>query len=157
MGADLYALSERYKRYCELLDLKYSKRSQDVSQEELEKLDKEIDKIWNEMYMNYEYFRDSYNSSNLLWLLGLNYWIWFAQFMEKNSCIISAENCKKILKIVLRRGHMITKERIREKLEEDLGSGVDIEEWYKYFKDKYNRFIKFLERCIECGGMEASV
>lgn len=54
-------------------------------------------KAWEEAGRNYEqwnefhlddldcYFRDSYNDSNLLWRLGLDYWEWFNSFLDSED------------------------------------------------------------------------
>jgi len=152
MGADLYALCEKGKRYLELLD-KFSELG--ISSDEFIRIFKELVMLEEDMHRNYEYFRDPYNKFNLLWLLGLD-WEWFGQFINED-CYVSPENCKKILEEVKRRGP-ITKEKIItyfvKKRKEEI---VSIDELYEYFKEKYYQFIKFLEKCIKCRGMYAFI
>lgn len=38
-----------------------------------------------ELHLGKDCYRDSYDDSNLLWKLGLNYWVWFWQYVDKDD------------------------------------------------------------------------
>jgi len=96
-----------------------------------EKYLKMAEEMFAEMVRNNEYFRDSYTPCNLMSNLGLSY-LWLLEFVEKER-YISPENCKKILEVVERR------------------------KVWGYIEEKRKRFIEFLRKCIDGGGMYASI
>jgi hypothetical protein len=50
------------------------------------------------------YFRDSYNDSNLLWKLGLDYWEWFGSYLG-NDRLLQPDKAEVVLNEVMpRRG-----------------------------------------------------
>jgi len=144
MGADLYCLGEEYRKYVELLDEWL--HSTDAERVKRGKL---VEELEHKMWVEHKYFRDSYNDSNLLWKLGLDYREWFDDFIEYRDLwgekrrVISSEGCKKILDEVKRRKHML--------------SNIDDSATRAYFEGKYERFVRFLESCIRAGGMIASI
>jgi len=83
------------------------------------------------------YFRDSYNSSNLLWQFNLDYWKWFQTLLNEEGNL-APENAKIIL------DNLKQKEFIFEQ-----HLSLMTEENQKYFKDKYDKFKKFLNEAIE--------
>ena len=88
----------------------------------------------DDILFNVFYFRDSYNDSNISWLLEICY----GNYNE--------EECKELLEEVLEK-----KEDFIKVLEE-----MD-EESRKYFEWKYIRLVRFLRLCIRHGGMIASL
>ena len=80
------------------------------------------------------YFRDSYNNSNLLWQLGLDYWVWFAGYVDQDGTL-PPDKAEVILAEIENRKHL-------------LGEIVDKEE-RDYFLEKYDEFVKFLRSAIE--------
>ena len=96
---------------------------------------KEVEAAWRKLYPKEGYFRDSYNDSNLLWTMGLDYWKWFAKMLDEEG-MLSVENAKLVRDEVLSRE--MTK--IPEWEDEDARA---------YFTEKRTRFIAFLERAIE--------
>jgi len=77
---------------------------------------------------NGRYYRDSYNSSNLLWKLGLDYWTWFNKFLNEEG-ELSVAKAKKVLNEV---------ESRKEKIKLD-----------KEFEEYYQDFTSFLKEAIE--------
>jgi hypothetical protein len=82
------------------------------------------------------YFRDSYNDSNLLWKLGLDYWGWFASFLDGGR-LLHPDKAEMILNEVMSRRHL---------LEE-----IDDLNERKYFEEKFDQFTHFLELAIGRG------
>ena len=80
------------------------------------------------------YFRDSYNDSNLLWHLGLDYWVWFAGFVDEEG-LLSSDNAEKVLAEVQSRKHLL--DEIEDQKERE------------YFHDKYDELVAFLRTAIE--------
>jgi len=145
MGADLYVWCEEFRKWDEMMEEYLDVRDESIADE--------AHKIYEELEKNGMYFRDSYNMTNLLWWLGLNYGRWFAQF-ENEDDIVPPEKCKEIKEIVLQRAENIkhTKEQ-KEKYEQAFGS---YQRAKQYFDEKLKEFVKFLDKCIEYGGMYAS-
>jgi hypothetical protein len=82
------------------------------------------------------YYRDSYNDLNLLWKVGLDYWEWFASYLDE-SRILHPENAEIILTEVVNRRHL---------LEE-----IEDHEERKYFEEKFEEFTEFLRTAIRTG------
>lgn len=87
-----------------------------------------------DLYFTNGYFRDSYNNSNLLWKLGLDYWVWFAQYVDDKR-ELSPDKAEIVLSEIEQRKH-------------HLGEITDAEE-QKYFQEKYDEFVAFLRSAIE--------
>jgi hypothetical protein len=83
------------------------------------------------------YFRDSYNCYNLLWQLRLDYWNFINKMLDKND-ELSVEKSKKLLKIVKDNYNYL-----------DTTMSLMTKENKKYFSEKYQEFVSFLERAIE--------
>jgi len=92
------------------------------------------------------YYRDSYNNTNLLWQLGLDYWVWFAGFLNKKRELTPAKT-KKVLEIIRARHCVLDgKKELYKK------------EWCDYFNEKYDELVGFLEKAIELkSNIEASI
>ena len=86
---------------------------------------------------NTGYYRDSYNSYNLLWLLGLDYWVWFTSFLSKGG-ILKPDKAKKILETLTEKKNTL-----------DRLTGFMKEEHSKWFNDKYKELTEFLSKAIE--------
>ncbi len=80
------------------------------------------------------YFRDSYNDSNLFWKLGLDYWVWFAGYLDDEGHL-SPENAALVLEEIQSRKH---------KLDE-----IEAAEDQHYFHEKYDELVGFLQTAIE--------
>lgn len=100
------------------------------------------------------YFRDSYNLSNLLWVLGLDYWVWIGDLLDTEGNLHSRQ-----IKIVLAKIESIplTKTKVKHYLKDrkiKLGQGhkspdEEFKDWLDYFVEKRKRFIRFLRMAIE--------
>jgi phosphopentomutase len=53
------------------------RRDAATTEDERKRFQRKVEEAYAKMY-SAGYFRDSYNNSNLLWKLGLDYWEWFA-------------------------------------------------------------------------------
>jgi hypothetical protein len=82
------------------------------------------------------YYRDSYNDSNLLWKLGLDYWGWFGSHLDKEG-LLHPDQAAVILQEVLNRHHL---------LEE-----IENTEERKYLEEKFEEFTEFLRTAISAG------
>ena len=82
------------------------------------------------------YFRDAYNETNLLWKLELSYWRLADKWAPNGE--MPVENIKKLLRLVKRR---------RGLLEANIADYP--ENWQRYFRRKYDLFIRFLKKAIK--------
>jgi hypothetical protein len=136
MGADLYIKSTyqpNHEKYQQEFDQYVTKRDAARTEAEKKRYQGKVEESYGKMY-EVGYFRDSYNDSNLLWRLGLDYWVWFAQFLDKEG-LLDPEKAEVVLgEIELRK--------------DQLGEIEDAEE-QKYFQEKYDEFVAFLRQAIE--------
>lgn len=98
MGADLYIRSlndKTKKKYEALFNDAVEKRDNAKTEKERDKHQREVIKYYDLMYSK-GYFRDSYNNSNLLWQFNLDYWTYFAGFLNKQSRLTPTK-AKKLL------------------------------------------------------------
>jgi len=112
-------------------------------------------RICDKMYcVDGGYFRDSYNSSNLLWVLGLNYWQWLGGFVDGKG-FLHPQHTRIILKKIESRP--VTETRLKRHLKNrkiELGKNnkpadEEFKEWLDYFVEKRERLIRFLKIAIE--------
>jgi len=103
------------------------------------------------------YFRDSYNATNVMWLLDFSYWKSpevFGWDFHKNGNM-STRGAKQFLEYLNE-----NKESFQSRLESlgdylverhaHVGEGEDsVEGWAKYFEEKYERLGKFLQTAID--------
>ena len=82
------------------------------------------------------YYRDSYNDSNLLWKLGLDYWVWFKAFLDDGR-LLQTDKAALILQEVEDRRHLLGE--------------IDDNEDRKYFEEKFEEFTEFLRTAIRTG------
>lgn len=88
------------------------------------------------------YYRDSYNQSNLLWRLGMNYWGYINELLD-GSCLMSVANMRKLADdikhaTIIPTGQMEGDER--------LTGGA--EEWDVYFLQKKADLLALMEQAI---------
>lgn len=122
--------------------------------------------------LNVGYFRDSYNSWNLLWQFGLDYWVTIAKQYVGKGGLMSPAKAKKLLKTLQDR------EPVFEKNLEDLRNGknkvwdyrtttskggfkhlkrpvletdkdLDRADAEKYYRDHYEELKGFLNKAID--------
>lgn len=123
-----------------------------------------VDEAYEHLWGGDHYFRDSYNSTSVLWCLGLSWWrdVEFdpppTDENEEREINVSPALCRKFLDKIeaaqLRLPSRAELERKNAKVE-DAGEN-SIESWHKFYVEKRERLISFLKRAIEHGGMYAS-
>lgn len=160
MGADLYieklrqpVKAEWQPKYDEALALRNAAQD-DVARAAAQKL---VDEAYEHLWGGDHYFRDSYNSTSVLWRLGLSWWKDLQPDVEDSDINISPERCREFLEKV--QGAPFTlptrQELIANHAKVDDGEN-SVEGWHKYYTEKRDRLIAFLKRAIENGGMYAS-
>jgi len=94
-----------------------------------------VDEYFGKMYGE-GYYRDSYNDSNLLWRLGLDYWEWFKAFLDDKD-LLYPDKAALVLHDVEWRRHLLTE--------------IEDNEDRKYFEEKFEEFTEFLRTAIRSG------
>ena len=152
MGADLYI-----KSISDKVRAKYKPRF-DKAVEMRERATKNGDKVveassqalvefyFNKLNGRQGYFRDSYNHSSLLWVLGLSWWGDINKMLDKNRNL-SVANTKKLLEMIKERKVPKTLVLNEEMVTIDDGEN-SLAEWRKSFVKRRVEFIKFLEKAI---------
>ena len=77
-------------------------------------------------------FNDSYSGSGLLEAMGLNWWVWFESFMDKEERTLLPEKAKEVA---------IELEKNKDKLKDK----------HPYYMDNLKYFIKFLKVAAKKG------
>lgn len=91
-------------------------------------------------FRNGEYFRDSYNLSNLAWVIGESYW--------NNARKTKADQNKFMEKLANITDEQIEK-YVKTKVRKEIKSGIADEsesDWEKMFKEKRNQLKKLLNK-----------
>ena len=139
MGADLYInsiFSKNKEKFEPEFDKWVEKRNKAQSKEEKDKCQEKVVKFYDKMN-KIGYFRDSYNNSNLLWMLNLDYWSWFKSFLDKNNRL-SPKKAKILVKELKER--KIVFDNKKELLKKD---------WVDYFEKSFKELTEFLETAID--------
>lgn len=165
MGADLYINKIREPVKAEWqpkFDAAVELREAAPDDEARKAAQKLVDEAYEKIFGGDGYFRDSYNATSILGRLGLSWW----QDMEydldseadPNGNNVSAEACRRFLEKVRSAGapSVATKAELESRhcAVDDGENNAD--SWNKYFREKHERLVAFLERAIENGGMYAS-
>jgi hypothetical protein len=91
------------------------------------------------------YFRDSYNSSNLLWLFDLSWWQDVLEVLVDKDGKMSPRNAERFLQMLADREPVF--EAKLKKVKPAKGeTQAEVEE---YFRDKYERLKAFLRQAID--------
>ena len=149
MGADLYIKSifeENYgKHYAEFVkacaERDFANQNHDVTKQKAAQ--KKVDRIFNKMYSK-GYFRDSYNGTCLLSVLGISYWNDVDKMLDKYG-YLSPENAK----ILADRIKSIPVPTITEDWMKEYNCIGTPEEWQDYFEKKKKTFLTFLNKAIK--------
>lgn len=164
MGADIYLQSE-YERKSKEFDLDMKRAALDTARERGEDMTKARADFEAALLQTEEgtYFRDSYNSSNLAWLVGLSYWVegehldkdgnlpphrqvhWLNTLQQADIKVIvtdAIENYKKNAKL----GAM-SDDRLKPEL--GLEPNEKVEDVIRYFEKKKERLMALLTKGIE--------
>ncbi|WP_438979883.1 hypothetical protein [Polynucleobacter sp.] len=100
-----------------------------------ERYQKKVSKAHSAMYEK-GYFRDSYNSSNLLWKMDLDYWAWFAGLLDEDGNL-TPDKAREVINAMQK----------RQKIFHSNLTILDDEET-EYFLKKYDEFTNFLLEAI---------
>jgi len=151
MGADLYIKSvsdPARTKFNPLFDEACNKQDAAATDTEKEEFQKQVKEYYSAMYPENGYFRDSYNSSCLLWQLGLSWWDNVVPMLDDND-YLSVEKTKEFLA-------MIQEREISETQKESLTSECKIkdvenslEKWHEMFVQNRGKLIKFLQSAID--------
>jgi polyhydroxyalkanoate synthesis regulator phasin len=151
MGADLYITlvhSKNVKKYEPAFDEWVRKRGEAVDEEAEKVCQEKVTYYYNKMNDESGYYRDSYNSSNLVNLFGLSYWQDFDQWTTKGE--MSPAQAQELLDELKKREPIFKKnldERVVEVLAKDT---TETEKQLRdYFIGKYFQLQRFLKRAIE--------
>ena len=157
MGADLYLNSVFRKhrdRYAPKFDHWVAKRDtlhKAGQQEAANEAQKQVVRYYDKMYQR-GYFRDSYNSSNLLWLFELSWWQNVLDALVDQDGKMSPENAKRFLWLLEDRESVFQANLAQVKPAE----GETRAEVEQYFRKKHERLKAFLRQaidrkeCIQC-------
>lgn len=162
MGADLYIsklrkpVEEQWKaKFDEAVALRNAAQD-DTTREAAQKL---VDEAYEHRWGGDHYFRDSYNSTSVLGRLGLSWWrdLEYDVQDEEAEINISPDGCRRFLeKIQAAELVPATREELERRHAVVDDGENSVEAWNKYYADKRERLIAFLQRAAENGGMYAS-
>lgn len=136
MGADLYITSihdKVEKRYKPKFQAYAAKRDAATNTPGRKHYQRKVEEYYGKLYGE-GYFRDSYNVSNLLWRLGLDYWGWFQSYLD-DKAYLSPDKAEDVLREVESRKHML--------------DWIENPQEAEYFREKYEDFCAFLRTAIE--------
>ena len=151
MGADLYI--NRLQKQCRRKNIRNFNRwciKRDVSEKNSERRElcqAKVSYYHNKMYER-GYFRDSYNSSSVLWRLGLSWWEDIGKMLDSESNL-TVEKARELRDVIATTP--LTLVSSIDELENNNFSieGDDpVKQWNDYFKDKKLQFIYFLDEAI---------
>src|SRR5262249_4419817 len=94
-----------------------------------------VDEYFDKM-LSAGYYRDSYNSWNLLWKLGLDYWVWFKSFLDDERQL-QPDKAALVLQEVESRHYLL----------DDITDPDD----RKFFDERFEEFTGFLRTAISLG------
>lgn len=173
MGADLYirslndAAEAQYKplfeaactardSYAERNEVIRNRETGEFTDPEYLKLQAVVHEAYENMYeKNGGYFRDSYNSTSLFWLLDLSWWNSDAITQDGDDDdddaypVITVASAARLLdEIEAKEVTAAMVAAMLEKNRERVGDPSDLAGWTTYFQEKRERFIAFLKRAI---------
>ena len=160
MGADLYiesitnAARQKYRPQWEhWIDLRNQYQAEHKEESATQAAEK-ADRYFDKMYPNEGYFRDSYNSSSLLWMFKISWWKDVSKLMDENGYLQPAQ-CQTLLNTMAERRPFF-KLALSELKDEEVYNfstqSTEIEtvaEQRHYFYGKERRFRNFLQRAID--------
>lgn len=158
MGADLYIRSitePAHKKYEPLFSRAVERRNKFNAEHprpqspedaaKSDKLQKTVSRYYEAMYPTTGYFRDSYNSSSLLALLGLSWWVDVGSMLTKNG-LLMPHKAKLLLAKIEAAQIPVPDAEMKKQI---VKNGDTVEDWIKYFTAKRKRFIAYLKRAIK--------
>lgn len=103
-----------------------------------------VDHLYDLIYPDSHYFRDNYNHTSLLWKLELSWWKDLTPFVDDDS-VMHPDGCRAFRKEIADRAELLTY-NIRDLPDDDPGH-LD----KRYFTDKFNRLLTFLQTAADAG------
>jgi hypothetical protein len=106
-----------------------------------------VSAVYDAMYPDSAYFRDSYNATSVLWTLGLSWW----QDVKPNSRgNLSGKNLKSFRNRVAKaKQNLPTLEELKTKNVTIDDGENSVESWHKYYTEKRAKLLTFLDRAIK--------
>jgi len=157
MGADLYIKS--LQEVCQeknrpLFDKWVKKRDAlgaDVPEDVREAAQKKVTYYYDKMYEK-GYFRDSYNSTSVLWTLGLSWWTDVTEMLDDEGNLTPEKAVELVTMIESKKQKLPTKRELLDGHATVSDEGEDsVASWHKFYKEKKERLIQFLAQAIELG------
>jgi hypothetical protein len=151
MGADLYIrkLSNECRRKNRRNFLRWT-RKRDLAGADLVRMKFCQDKVnlyYDKMYER-GYFRDSYNSTSLMWRLGLSWWQDIGKMVDENNNL-TVEKAMELREMVASRPLKLIESVAELKANHCDTSGADpVKEWNDYYIKKKQNFLDFLDEAI---------
>jgi hypothetical protein len=150
MGADLYlnsAFKKNRSRYAPRFDHWVAKRDSLRKAGKQEATDKAHEQVWKYYDKMNErgYFRDSYNSSNLLWMFELSWWEGVLALFVDEDGNMTPRNARRFLEMLAEREPVFEANLKKVKP----AKGETRAEVEKYFRDKHERLKAFLRQAID--------
>ncbi len=166
MGADLYInpiYKPRREQWQQKFDSAVNERNCATLQAQKDDAQKRVDEAYDNIYADEGYFRDSYNGTGILSIIGLSWWRDLETDTDPDSNAdgnnMSVAACQAFLAKLKAAGPpaSLTFEDLRGKhcTVDEGENSPDV--WNDFFTKKYNRLVSFFERAIEYGGLSASV
>jgi hypothetical protein len=154
MGADLYinSIHERhYEEYKGLFDAAVARRDHHPwGSPEAEAAQADVSRYYDLMFDEEGYFRDSYNNSSLLWVLGLSWWQDVGNMLDEEGHL-PLEAARRLRADVAQRAEIMERKiaQHEEPFGDEQAPGETREDVIAYFRDKLRRFIAFLDKSLE--------
>lgn len=154
MGADLYftnTFKANQEKYEDKFKLAVTLRNKAESDKEKKHLQKEVERFYNLMYSE-GYFRDSYNSYNLLAKFGLSWWKDVIPMLENGN--LTPLKAKRLL-VMLKQREDQFQFTISDQIVSDFDKVTplfkDMTEQIQYYNDRYMELQAFLSTAIKSG------
>ena len=156
MGADLYINSlyeKAQEKYRPLIEQAIKNRDKATTPEEVERWQKEVERLREEQDQD-GYYRDSYNDSSILWQIGLSWWGNVTPLLDKEGCLPLAKVKWLLDKVKAWKVPSPGKIKFKNPLSQGDEtfpplSEEDMKDWHEYFTKKKRRLEEFLIRSIE--------
>jgi hypothetical protein len=151
MGADIYlsSISDRARNmYQPLFDDAVKRRDLAKTEGMKAEWQVKVEKYHDAMYPDEGYFRDSYNPSSVFQVMDLSWWELGDKLLD-DTYHLPIDKAKELLELIELRP--ISYERVTAHYEQhDLHESKEsIDEWFKYFVAKRERFMSLLRKSIE--------
>jgi hypothetical protein len=163
MGADLYSVGFNRNQEEYGQGLVHAVQTRDIvakaegfDSDEYRKAQVQVDFFHNKIYHPDFYFRDSYNSTCVMWRLGLSWWEDVVPILDASSQTADGEDVNCSDEKCLWLAHLIQQRPLKEvtlgeeRFEDESKEGI--EEINLYFRDKHKALVRFLKVAAKHGG-----